>query len=140
MSFQHEMIREGSADESRAAAGRGFRHDAPLHAPERESGGRIRYRLGAVEVDIAARQVRRDGETVDLAPKEFGLLEALLRREGAAATRSELLREVWSHRAPVATRTVDTHIGELRRKLEDDSSQPEFIHTVRKWGYRIGRR
>jgi DNA-binding response OmpR family regulator len=68
---------------------------------------------------------------------EFDLLVALLRRQGAVASRLELLSEVWGHASDVLTRTVDTHIGELRRKLERDPSTPQHILTVRKAGYRL---
>jgi two-component system alkaline phosphatase synthesis response regulator PhoP len=67
---------------------------------------------------------------------EFDLLNALVARRGATASRLELLRDVWGHSAAVVTRTVDTHIAELRRKLERDPAQPEHILTVRKVGYR----
>ena len=68
---------------------------------------------------------------------EFDLLIALLRREGAVESRLELLSEVWGHASDVLTRTIDTHIGELRRKLEGDPSTPRHILTVRKAGYRL---
>jgi two-component system, OmpR family, alkaline phosphatase synthesis response regulator PhoP len=105
---------------------------ASRHAPEVE-------RFGEVEIEPASRTVRRRGEPVALAPKEYGLLLALLRRRGAVATRLELLQEVWGHRAAVLTRTVDIHVAELRRKLEDDPSAPRHILTVRKAGYRLDR-
>ena len=85
----------------------------------------------------ARRTVTRKGETVALTPKEFDLLVSLIRRRGAVASRSELLREVWGHRAEVATRTVDIHVAELRRKLEDDPAEPRHILTVWKAGYRF---
>lgn len=94
-------------------------------------------RFGDVEVDVASRRVLRDGREVALTPKEFDLLVALTRRRGAVASRAELLQEVWGHRAPVASRTVDTHVAELRRKLEADSSSPRWILTVHKAGYRF---
>ena len=93
--------------------------------------------FGEVEVDPATRSVRRNGEAVALTPMEFDLLVALLRRHGAVASRLELLKEVWGHSSAVLTRTVDTHIGELRRKLERDPSTPRYILTVRKAGYRL---
>jgi DNA-binding response OmpR family regulator len=68
---------------------------------------------------------------------EFDLLVALLKRNGAVASRLQLLAEVWGHSSAVLTRTVDTHIGELRRKLEQDPSTPKHILTVRKAGYRL---
>ena len=96
-----------------------------------------RERFGAVEVDPAQRAVFRRGQAVSLAPMEFDLLLALVRRRGAVASRHELMREVWGHRAVVVSRTVDTHIAELRRKLEDDPADPRHILTVRKAGYRL---
>ena len=94
-------------------------------------------RFGDVEVDGSTRTVRRAGESVAVTPMEFDLLVALLRRRGAVASRVELLTEVWGHSSAVLTRTVDTHIGELRRKLENDPSVPTHILTVRKTGYRL---
>ena len=94
--------------------------------------------FGDCEVDLASRTVRRNGSAVDLTPKEFDLLAALLERDGAVVSRQELLTEVWRYAsADVATRTVDVHIAELRRKLEADASKPVHILTVRKAGYRL---
>jgi DNA-binding response OmpR family regulator len=94
-------------------------------------------RFGDVELDPAIRQVRRAGAPVALRPKEYDLLQALARREGRLAERGELLREVWGYHESVLSRTLDTHIGELRRKLEADPSAPRHILTVRKAGYRL---
>ena len=96
-------------------------------------------RFGELEVDPSSRTVRREGAPVELAPKEFDLLLALLRRGGAVATRLELMQEVWGHRAAVVSRTVDTHVAELRRKLERDPANPRHILTVWKSGYRLER-
>jgi DNA-binding response OmpR family regulator len=98
------------------------------------------YRFGTVEVDAGRRTVRRDGVTVALTPMEFDLLIALLRRNGEVVSRIDLLQEVWGHAAAVLTRTVDTHVAELRRKLERDPAVPEFILTARKAGYRLDAR
>ena len=94
-------------------------------------------RFGLIEVDPQKRTVRREEADVVLAPKEFDLLVALLRARGAAVSRLSLLQQVWGYSSAVVTRTVDTHIAELRRKLEDDPSSPRHILTVRKMGYRI---
>jgi DNA-binding response OmpR family regulator len=94
-------------------------------------------RFGDVEVDPARRIVLRKGESVELTPKEFDLLLSLLRRKGAVVCRADLLQEVWGYSSSVVSRTVDTHIGELRRKLEDDPSAPRHILTARKAGYRL---
>jgi DNA-binding response OmpR family regulator len=95
------------------------------------------WRFGEIDVDPASRSVRRAGQTVSLTPMEFDLLIALLRRRGAVASRLELLKEVWGHSAAVLTRTVDTHVAELRRKLEAHPAAPQYIVTVRKAGYRL---
>jgi two-component system, OmpR family, alkaline phosphatase synthesis response regulator PhoP len=98
------------------------------------------WRFGGVEVNPASGTVLRDGDSVTLSPKEFDLLVALLRRDGAVASRSELLGEVWEYaNANVETRTVDVHVAELRRKLEEDPGAPAHILTVRKKGYRLRR-
>jgi DNA-binding response OmpR family regulator len=94
-------------------------------------------RFGTVEVDVAARTVRRRGRPVELAPKEFDLLLALLRSRGAAVSRLDLMTRVWGYSSAVVSRTVDTHVAELRRKLEDTPSAPRHIVTVRKVGYRL---
>jgi len=65
------------------------------------------------------------------------VLLALLRKRGAVVSRLDLLEEVWGHRGAFVTRTVDIHISELRRKLEEDPSNPQHIITVRKVGYRL---
>ena len=96
-----------------------------------------RQAIGDIEVDPAARTVTRSGVDVDLAPKEYELLLALLRRRGAAVSRLELLREVWGYDSAVMSRTVDTHVAGLRRKLEHDAASPRHILTVRKVGYRL---
>ena len=93
--------------------------------------------FGRVEVHLASRVVRCAGEVVELAPKEYELLLALLRARGAVVSRLELMEQVWGYSAAVVTRTVDTHIAELRRKLERDAGAPEHILTVRKAGYRL---
>ncbi len=94
-------------------------------------------RFGDVEVQCASRTVLRKSEPVLLTPKEYELLLALIRRRGAVASRVELLTEVWGYSAAVLSRTVDTHVAELRRKLEDDLQAPRHILTVRKAGYRL---
>jgi DNA-binding response OmpR family regulator len=96
-------------------------------------------RFGSVEVDAAARTAHRRGEEVSLTPRAFGLLLALVAHEGRVLSRQDLLRSVWGHRGAVLTRTVDSHVSELRQKLEDDPSEPRHIHTVWKVGYRFER-
>ncbi len=92
--------------------------------------------FGDLEIDPTARTVTRGGEAVELAPKEFDLLLALIRHRGAVVSRLDLMREVWGYTAAVVSRTVDTHVAALRKKLEDDPSSPRHLLTVRKAGYR----
>jgi DNA-binding response OmpR family regulator len=107
--------------------------EAPRVASEATSG------FGDVSVDPARHTVTRQGAPVSLRPKEYDLLVALLRRNGQVATRIELLKEVWGYDDSVMSRTVDTHIAELRRKLESDPANPKHILTVLKTGYRLNR-
>ena len=93
--------------------------------------------FGDVVVNPATRVVTRAGRPVPLRPKEYDLLDALLRRQGGVVGRTELLREVWGYHESVLSRTLDTHVGELRRKLEPDPASPRHILTVRKTGYRL---
>jgi DNA-binding response OmpR family regulator len=96
-------------------------------------------KFGDIEILTPSRTVLRDGSPVPLTPKEYDLLLALIRRDGACITRTELLTEVWGYSAEVMSRTVDTHVAELRRKLEHDPANPKHILTVRKTGYRLAR-
>lgn len=93
--------------------------------------------FGSVRVDRSARTVTRDGTAVSLAPMEYDLLLALLDRAGTVVSRNDLMRHVWGYDASIVSRTVDTHVMELRRKLEAEPAEPRHILTVRKAGYRL---
>jgi DNA-binding response OmpR family regulator len=105
--------------------------------PARGRGAPIRF--GDIVVDPAIREVQRGAVPVALSPKEFDLLAALLDAEGAVVSRSELMQRIWGYEASVLSRTDDTHLGELRRKLERDPSDPKHLLTIRKVGYRLER-
>lgn len=107
--------------------------DAPLPPRQRVEG------FGEIEIDPNTRLVRRAGREVSLTPKEFDLLWELLRHQGRVVSRLDLIQNVWEYPSSVLTRTVDTHISELRKKLEQDPSQPKHILTVSKVGYRLAR-
>ncbi|MEO7455080.1 MAG: response regulator transcription factor [Gemmatimonadaceae bacterium] len=94
-------------------------------------------RFADVVVDPAARAVKRGGESCLLTPKAYELMMALIARQGSVASREQLLREVWGYGAFVLSRTVDSHVAELRRKLEVDPAHPKHIVTVWKVGYRF---
>lgn len=93
--------------------------------------------LDNIRIELLARQVFKSDVEVILAPKEYDLLINLLSHRGEAISRLKLMQDVWGYSSAVETRTVDTHIGELRKKLESDTSHPTIIKTVRKVGYRI---
>jgi len=95
--------------------------------------------FGEITIDRGARTIARNGTPVELAPKEYELLIALLDRKGAVISRLELMRQVWGYSDSVMSRTIDTHIAELRRKLERNPAEPRHILTVRKVGYRLRR-
>ncbi len=113
-------------------ASNGSRSTAEPLAPLEE-----RVRFGEIEVDPIAHRVYRSGTLVPLRSKEYELLIALLQRRGRVASRDELLQDVWGYASEVISRTVDTHIAELRRKLERNPAEPVHILTVRKAGYRL---
>jgi len=94
--------------------------------------------FGEVVVDLGSRTVTRRGRPVALTPKAYELLLALVRRDGVVASRTDLLKEVWGYGAFIMTRTVDSHVAELRRKV-DDADEPKHIITVWKIGYRFER-
>ena len=113
------------------------RVEALLRRSRRSAPAPVVDRFGEVEVNRRARTVKRGGEPVALAPKEFDLLVALIDRAGAVVPRSELLSAVWGYQPDVSTRTVDLHVFELRAKLESNPARPVHIITVRKTGYRF---
>jgi two-component system response regulator MtrA len=113
----------------------------PSPAPEAMDGGpdpaRGVIRFGDILVDPAARTVQRHGAPIAVSPMEYALLLAFLRQPGVALSRRDLLRDVWGHAPDVRTRTVDIHVAELRRKLEDAPATPKHFVTVWKTGYRF---
>jgi DNA-binding response OmpR family regulator len=109
--------------------------DAVRRAPARTPA--TIFEFADIRIEPDARSVYRADRPVALRPREFDLLMALVRRGGAVASRLTLLNEVWGTEHDVVHRTVDTHIWELRRKLEDDPTHPRHILTVRKTGYRL---
>jgi two-component system response regulator RegX3 len=94
-------------------------------------------RIGGLELDPASRRVSVDGDELDLSRKEFDLLVALAGRAGRVVTRDDLMAEVWDENWFGSTKTLDVHIGWLRRKLGDDPAEPRYLHTVRGVGFRF---
>jgi DNA-binding response OmpR family regulator len=94
-------------------------------------------RFGELEVDFARGEVRRSGAALDLTPSEFKLLATLVRHRGQVLSRQRLLDEAWGPGTFVTDRVVDTHIANLRKKVEAEPSAPLFVVSVRGQGYRF---
>jgi len=92
--------------------------------------------LADLEVDLLKREVRRDGQKIDLQPREFQLLEFLLRHAGQVVTRTMLLEGVWNYHFDPQTNVIDVHISRLRGKIDKGFDKP-LLHTVRGAGYRL---
>jgi two-component system OmpR family response regulator len=90
-----------------------------------------------LEVDLLSRKVRRGAMAVDLQPREFRLLEYLMRHADQVVSRTMLLEGVWDYHFDPATNVIDVHVSRLRRKLDDGTDRP-LLHTVRGCGYRLG--
>jgi len=93
-------------------------------------------RFGEVAIDFRSYEARKGDRVLDLTRKEFQLLRLLVARAGEAVTREDLLDQVWGQESYPTTRTVDTHVANLRVKLEDDPRHPRHLVTVHGVGYR----
>jgi two-component system, OmpR family, response regulator len=91
-------------------------------------------RVADLQVDLLTREVRRGGQVIELLPREYRLLEYLMRHGGRVVTRTMLFEEVWGYHYDPQTNVIDVHMGRLRRKLEQNGL-PQIIHTVRGSGY-----
>jgi two-component system response regulator RegX3 len=106
--------------------------------PERAPGGTEEaIEIGGIRLDPARRTVTRDGEEVELARKEYELLQYLMENAGRVVTRDRLLEEVWDMNWFGSTKTLDVHVSAVRKKLGDDPSAPSYLHTVRGVGFRF---
>jgi len=92
--------------------------------------------VGDLEMDLLARTVKRGGKKLDLQPREFRLLEYLMRHSGQTVTRKMLLENVWDYHFDPQTNVIDVHISRLRSKIDRDFAQ-SLLHTVRGSGYRL---
>jgi two-component system, OmpR family, response regulator RegX3 len=93
--------------------------------------------VGSLELDPSARTVTKDGEPVELAAKEFDLLHILMAHAGEVLKREQIMDEVWDPHWFGPTKTLDVHISWLRKKIEEDPSNPRYITTVRGVGFRF---
>jgi DNA-binding response OmpR family regulator len=111
-----------------------LRRAAP--APERP-GAPVRVALGELVVDGATRTATLRGSDLALTRKEFDLLARLARDAGRVVTREDLMADVWDENWFGSTKTLDVHVGFLRRKLGDDAADPRFLRTVRGVGFML---
>ena len=92
--------------------------------------------VGDLEMNLLARTVRREGQNILLQPREFRLLECLMRNAGRVVTRTMLLEKVWDYHFDPQTNVIDVHISRLRGKIDKEFETP-LLHTVRGAGYRL---
>ncbi|MBI1391794.1 MAG: response regulator [Alphaproteobacteria bacterium] len=95
-----------------------------------------RYEVGDLEIDVLTRTARRDGRKIELQPREFRLLEYLMRHAGQVVTRTMLLENVWEYHFDPQTNVIDVHISRLRAKIDKDFDKP-LLKTIRGAGYTI---
>lgn len=95
------------------------------------------YRFGDVEMDFTRAELRRGGKPVEITPLEFKLLSALIRHRGCVFSRDKLLDEVWGRGVFITDRVIDTHVTNLRKKIEPESAEPRYLISVRGIGYRF---
>lgn len=110
---------------------------ALLRRGQRAEESTARFRLGAIDVDLDAYVLTRDGADVALSPKEAELLGYFYKRRGVVVTRGQILDGVWGRGVYVGPRTVDTHIRNLRKKIEVDPDDPRLLQTVHGVGYKL---
>ena len=110
------------------------RLEAILRRPAEVQPEQTRLACADLELDLIARTARRGDRRIELLPREFQMLEYLMRREGRVVTRTMLLEGLWDYRFDPGTNVIDVHISRLRRKV-DVEGEPPLILTVRGCGY-----
>jgi two-component system OmpR family response regulator len=109
---------------------------ARLEALTRRGNAETRLKVADLEMDLLARTVTRAGRVIDLLPREFRLLEYLMRHAGHIVTRTMLLEKVWDHHFDPQTNVIDVHVSRLRQKIDKGFAKP-LLHTVRGAGYSL---
>ncbi len=102
----------------------------------RTTGPETRLVVGDLEMDLLARTVKRQGTRIELQPREFELLEYLMRHAGSVVTRTMLLEAVWDYHFDPQTNVIDVHVSRLRTKIDKPFATP-MLHTVRSAGYML---
>jgi two-component system alkaline phosphatase synthesis response regulator PhoP len=116
------------------------RVEALLRRTARHSEMPNTFRFGEVLVNFKKSEVTKNGKTLELSAREFNILKYFIERRGAVVTRDQLLDAVWGYGSLPLTRTVDMHIAKLRQKIEDTPSDPHYIITVHRVGYKFAAR
>jgi two-component system, OmpR family, response regulator len=109
---------------------------ARLDAVVRRAGAETRLAVGDLDMDLLTRSVTRAGIEIDLLPREFRLLEYLMRHAGQVVTRNMLLERVWDHHFDPQTNVIDVHVSRLRQKIDRGFAAP-LLHTIRGSGYSL---
>ncbi|HXP29954.1 MAG TPA: response regulator transcription factor [Stellaceae bacterium] len=109
---------------------------ARLEALTRRGTAETRLKVADLTIDLISRQVTRAGQTIELLPREFRLLEYLMRHAGHIVTRTMLLEKVWDHHFDPQTNVIDVHVSRLRQKIDKGFERP-LLHTVRGAGYSL---
>ncbi len=104
-------------------------------AGRRSAGGS--HTFGDLTIDLDHHEARRAGRSIDLSPREFQLIGYFIEHRGEVISREQLLDAVWGYDTIPFTRTVDTHVAKLRKKIEDDPSDPRLLITVHRVGYKF---
>lgn len=112
------------------------RLEAVLRRPGETKPEETRLVCGDLELDLIARSAARGGRQIDLLPREFQMLEYMMRRKGRVVTRTMLLEGIWDYRFDPKTNVIDVHISRLRRKIDGEDEKP-LIRTVRGSGYTL---
>jgi two-component system, OmpR family, alkaline phosphatase synthesis response regulator PhoP len=113
------------------------RVEAVLRRTSGEAKPAGKYRFGEIAVDFESGEVTKAGKSLQLSARELRLLEYFVIRRGEVIDRDVLLSAVWDHDEAPLTRTVDVHVSKLRRKLEDDPANPQYLVTVHRAGYKF---
>ena len=104
-----------------------------------KNGGETTLQVDNLELDPVSYSVKRAGKPIDLSKKEFSLLEYLMRNKDKVVTKESIIENVWDYESNILPNTVEVFIGYLRKKVDDAGYGEELIHTVRGFGYKIGK-
>ncbi len=113
------------------------RAEAVLRRTESEDSNEAVREFGPWQLDLVAHELRRNGETIELSPKEYDLLAFFVKKAGKALSRDEIMNSVWGFDSRVTSRSIDRFVRVLRKKIEMDPAKPTFIRTIREFGYRF---